>query len=222
MRALLTNFLEPISFLLFSIATFLFLLRKQGIKEWVLFLYFLLSTVLMTLAAIDSSKNVNNISRYEIQLMLTAYFTGYYYLYIFASKSKKIIVIIMLVISTVYFISKHFSNYNEGLFDSPGYSVLSLSIVIFVFLYFNQILKKINEEPFLNDFDVWINASLLLYYLGCFFIFLTLYFLTKKILPQYTNQDRDLITNLWGFHNVLLFFSSVTLLSWSIWNYQKK
>jgi hypothetical protein len=92
-------------------------------------------------------------------------------------------------------------------------------------MFMHQILANVSEESLSMNFDFWFVSSLLIYNLGAFIIFLTFGYLTRKILPAelYSFENRDLVTAVWGVHNVLLFLSSLLTLASAVWiSFHKK
>jgi hypothetical protein len=108
---------------------------------------------------------------------------------------------------------------NNPLFDSVGYVMLSTSNVAMILMFQHQLLKHIEEESLTLNFDFWFTSSQLIYFLGALMIFLTFNYLTRKILPveTYSPENRKLLTQLWGVHNVLLFLSSLLTLGSILW-----
>lgn len=109
-------------------------------------------------------------------------------------------------------------------FDSMGYALASISIVIMIFLYFHEMLHHVTETPLLESFDFWLICGWLMYHLGAFGIFLTYSSLTQTmhlVGESYISTGRDLFTYLWGLNNVLLFLSALvaaTGLGWKIYH----
>lgn len=132
-------------------------------------------------------------------------------------------VLISIGINVFYSIIKNIVFKEFYLFDSVGYSMVSVTIVIYVFMYFHQVLKNITEQNILRQFNFWLASGYLIYFLGSFIIFLTYYYLTKKVLAVHTKEEQYLINALWGLHNVLLFIGAFSLLTGSLWlTYRKR
>lgn len=134
-------------------------------------------------------------------------------------------VITIYTLQTLYFIIYHWIIRNESVFDSMGNVILSTGMVIMVFMFLYQILTNITEESLSANFDFWFVSAQLVYFLGSFIIFLTFSYFTRKILPVelYSNENRDVLTKLWGVHNVLLFLSSLLTLGSVAWiTFRKK
>ena len=109
------------------------------------------------------------------------------------------------------------------LFDSVGYSIVSFSVVLYVIMYFHQLLSNVTDENLFHDFNFWLGSGYLIYFLGSFIIFLTYHYFTNRILATYTQEERQLLTNLWGLHNCLLFSGAGLLLGFILWlGYQRK
>jgi hypothetical protein len=78
-------------------------------------------------------------------------------------------------------------------------------------MYFEELLRNVNEISILHRFDFWLVAGYLMYFLSCFFIVFL-----------YDNVDVNLRAILWSFQNIVLCVSSVTTLLASIWIRQRK
>ena len=217
MGYLITNILEPFSYLIMTIALLYYLKYKSASKIWVLFAYCFFSTILMSTACIEAFLQKQNIDKYDKHLLTTAFCIGVYYYSILISKKTKFFVIIFITSAIIYFVTTNFVIKREVIFDSIGYSILSLSIVFMTIIYFNHLLNNVSEKSISINIDFWINTAFLIYYLGSFIIFFTYYFLTKKLLIKYTSEGEKSLTNLWGYHNMLLFSCAVCILIGVIW-----
>jgi hypothetical protein len=221
-----TNFLEPVA-LLFYVAGFAIYRSHGKMKETqVLFIYYILMTTLQLLASINVKLGFTkegNIWQYEIAGFLTATFIGYYFYRLLNGSVKKKVILLLISSYLLYAVFRQFTIEGRRLFDSVGYSLLSASIAIYVFMYFHQLLKNVSEVSILKDFNFWLASSYLVYFVGGFIIFVSYYYLTTKIIKTYTQPERDLLTALWGLHNVLLFLGALSLLTGSLWiTYRRK
>jgi hypothetical protein len=150
-------------------------------------------------------------------------FLGLYYRSLFKTSLKKNTATVLVVAASLYLLYKNLILREYALFDSIAFSIISASMVIYALMYFHQLLSNVTEEDIFRDFNFWLTSSFLIYFLGNFIIFLTYHYFTVKILATYTQEERDLLTNLWGLHNCLLFTGALTLLLGSVWiSYRKK
>jgi hypothetical protein len=186
-------------------------------------MYYVITTILMGYASSMVFLQKKNIWAYNLLPLLTVLFFCYYFFYTVGSIQKRKFIGIIAIINILYFFGNVLFGDVLNKFDSLGYSLLSISIAIMVFFYFHTALKKISELVILRDFDFWISSSFLLYFLAGFFIFTTYFYLTDRILSTYTSRQRDLLTILWGVHNLLLFVSALIAVFSYLWiNYRKK
>lgn len=209
--------LEPLSYVLFTIALLLRTRIEKLAKVKVLIIYYLFAAVSFSYASWLVNKNQNNNWIYNLLLLPAVVSICYYFHETFYSRWNKTIVKFIIALNILYFVVKIILYGNLGIIDSSGYSLLSISVSFLSFVYFYQLLKHVNEYKAWTNFDFWIVSAYLLYFLGSFFIFLLYSNLTYNILDTYTREQRKLLTILWGVHNVLLFLSSITTLVSSIW-----
>ena len=212
-----TNLLEPLSYLIFSIALFVQLNIFKKTRIRVLFIYNLIATVSLSYASWLAHRSMNNNYIYNLLYLPAVIAFCFYFYRAFKSKKNKRIVLGVLVFNIVYFLARLFLSGPLALLDSVAYSLLSISVCFLSFLFFYAILSGISENKIWHQFDFWLVSALLLYFLGSFFIFLMYSNLTYNILSTYTNEQRKSLTILWGVHNVLLFLSSLTTLFSSLW-----
>jgi hypothetical protein len=161
----------------------------------------------------------SNIAIYDILCLLTSIFFSFYFLYALRSRWKKAFTVVLCAAQINYYVLRTVVFKSAPLFDSIGYVILSMCIVVMIFMFLHQVLSHVTEAPLLMDFDFWFVSSQLIYFLGSFIIFLTFNYLTRKILPAelYSHENRVLLTKLWGVHNVLLFLCSLLTLSGILW-----
>ena len=119
----------------------------------------------------------------------------------------------------IYFVTVNFLSPHSLLFDSLGQVILSIAVVIMAFMFMHQVLTNVTEESLWLNFDFWFVSAQFMYHLGTFFIFLTFQDLTTKIMSSnlYSKDNRILLTQLWGVHNVLLFLSALLISASIVW-----
>ncbi|MGZ8517069.1 MAG: hypothetical protein ACXWWD_06960 [Chitinophagaceae bacterium] len=220
MFSIISNYLEPFACLLYFVALIIHNRRSN-----LLLTYYIIGIILLSVAAIqvETKKTGNNIWIYDIVNLLTAICIGAYFFFLHQASLKKKIVLFVIGLYLTYVVIRNFTLGDIRLFDSIGYSIVSASVVIYVFMYFHQLLKNVTEASILKEFNFWLASGYLVYFAGSFIIFVSYYYLTTKILHSYTPEERQLLTALWGMHNVLLFISALSLLIGCLWiNYRRK
>lgn len=221
MRFLISFLLEPLSLTIYLV-TFLaytFWLDSHA-RYKILAGYYLLGSILLFQVF-----RVANIQVYNTLYTFASIAIGFYFHSILYSKVKRVIVVIMACIPVGYFIINNTFLGGENVFDSWGYVLSSLGIATMIFLYFHQILSNVKEESLALNFDFWYISAQLIYQLGAFGIFLSYNYFTKKILlaENYSDENRTILTSLWGVHNVLLFLSALLTSCGLLWIvYHKK
>lgn len=227
----MNNYLEPLACLLYMLAVLVQYRRSpQRLLLPLLFLY-LAATILLTIGCLNvGHKGNNNIWVYDLVALASAGCISAYFYQVLNTSGKKRTVIAFAMVYLVYIIVRQFTLQGPRLFDSIGYSLLSAAVVTYLFMYFHQVLKNVAEGNILREFNFWLAAGYLVYYVGSFIIFVTYFYLTKRVYEPNVDldtpgvkADRDLLTALWGLHNVLLFVGAISLLLSSLWvNYRRK
>jgi len=214
---LITNFIEPLAYLIFSIAFFFETRVDKAIKIKVLLVHYSVCTILMAFATWKAFSEQDNRWIYNLVGLQSAVLICYYFLQTFKDERRKKAIRYLIIANVVYFVMNNLVFRRFFLFDSIGYALLSASVSIIAFMYFYDVLKNSTERRLWNDFDFWLVSGYLFYFLVSFAIFLTYHYLTNKILDTFTDEERNLLTVLWGVQNVLLFLSAITTLSGSLW-----
>jgi hypothetical protein len=212
------------AYLVYLLAVMLFAKRDSNPHIRSLRLYFSLAFLLMLTGSIlILFEGYDTIWLYHIHAFFTILFLGLYYRSLFKTSLKKNTAALLVVAASLYLLYKNLILREYAIFDSIAFSIISASMVIYALMYFHQLLSNVTEEDIFRDFNFWLTSSFLIYFLGNFIIFLTYHYFTVKILPTYTSEERDILTNLWGLHNCLLFTGALTLLLGSIWiSYRKR
>jgi len=182
--------------------------------------YYLILSILMVGALVAS----NNIALYRWLYLLSAISLGTYFYQLMTSVKRRLVVLLLIMINAAYFLNANIFHDGTPVFDSLAFVILSACITILIFMYMYQLLSRVTADPLSLNFDFWFVSSQLIYYLGAFAIFLTYGFMTNKVL---TNDALDKYTNvltwLWGFHNVLLFLSALITTGSIAWiSYHRK
>jgi hypothetical protein len=210
-RYIITYLLEPVSHFLFLIAL-LFYLRMGNAKLWhkVICVYYFIGFVILFKIVFTK---YNSYLYSFLYLTTSVSFAFYFYLLLGSSKTRWLALLYGIVTLTYYLIKEVFLG-ADPLFPSIGYVITSTGIILLIFIFLHQLMTNVKEESLSLNFDFWFICSQLIYQLGSFGIFLTYNHLTAKILPEehFSDENRYLLTYLWGVHNVLLFLGS--LLTW--------
>jgi len=199
--------------------------KPGNLRYKVLSGYYFIGAVLMIKASLLNRANIPNIGIYDFMFLLTSLCIGFFFYLTLLSQKKKAVIIGICCIDAVYYILNDIVFKGSALFDSTGYVILSVGIVVMIFMFMHQILTNVSDESLWFNFEFWFVSSLLIYFLGSFVIFLSFNYLTRRILPDelYVPENRDLLTALWGVHNVLLFLSSLLTLGSVLWiSFRKK
>ena len=210
MKDFFKNGLEPLSYLIYAISIFILLKRNKSIKKEVLFIFYLLAIILILVACYTTNMMLNRII-YNVYFFITVSVFSYYFKSLVSTNPKKLIVTILFIMNLILFINICIISRQLFEINNYFYAIIYLTIVIYALLYFDDVLKNVNELKLLHQFDFWLVSGYLLYFLSCFFI---IFF--------YENVDISLRATLWSLQNILLFLSSVLTLSASAWIYQKK
>jgi hypothetical protein len=180
--------------------------------------YYVLAFLLMlTASLLVQIADLNTNWLYHIHAFATLWILGLYYRSLFQDTRKKLVPVLCIAGISLYLLVKVLVLQQYRLFDSIGYSLVSASVVIYIFLYFHQLLNNVSDQNIFQDFNFWLSSGFLIYFLGNFIIFLTYHYFTLQILATYTKAERDMLTNLWGLHNCLLFAGALSLLGGSLW-----
>lgn len=174
--------------------------------EKVLFIYYMSATVLLLVASllvIYTPMDVENNWLYNIFYLITISVLSYYFYKLLNSKIKKNIIIVLFILNVLFFIFYNIvlMRFYHG-FNEHVYGICFLSIVVYSFMYYDQLLRNVSELNILQQFDFWLVSSYLVYFLGCPVI--ALYYKTVPIPERGT---------VWTMQNVILFISSLIVLA---------
>jgi hypothetical protein len=211
------NYLEPIAYLIFLLAVVLFAKKQNSPCIRLLRSYYVLVFLLMLTASLLVIWDYHTNWLYHIHAFATLWMLGIYYRGLFHDARKKMVPVVCIGGISLYLLFKLVVQRQYELFDSIGFSLVSASVVIYIFLYFHQLLSNVTDQNIFQDFNFWLSSGFLIYFLGNFIIFLTYHYFTLQILATYTDAERDILTNLWGLHNCLLFVGALSLLGGSLW-----
>ena len=159
MYDLITNLLEPISYFISALAVLCYPAILNKFIRWVLFIYFLLATLLMSVASYFVFIHRGNNILYNWLLLISLVSIGLYYHHIFLSRFKKKLSIALILLQLGYYVFAHYFLPASNLFDSYGFSLLSLSTVILFFAYCHQLLNNVSTRSIYSSFDFWVNLN---------------------------------------------------------------
>ena len=208
MRSFLCNELEPFSYLIYALAFLLQLKHDKSNGYKVLFVYYILSAVIIYIGIVYFD---NNTWTYNVLFFANILVLSWYYQKLFDDKRKKMLAVICTIFNLVIFayvniIALHYDKYNADV-----YGISFITIVLYTLLYLHQLLINMKEESLLLNFDFWLTCGYLLYFLGAFFIII--YYDHNK--NYYTRGD------MWQMHNVILFICSAVTFFTSLQIYKK-
>lgn len=199
------NFLEPVCYLIYAIVFCLQFNKDKTFEKKILFFYYISATLLLLFAsfnAMNIDEQIDNDWLYNIFYLITICVLSYYFYQILLDKTKKLAVLFLLSVNVVIFITYdmvlgHFFKS----FNGYVYAICFISIVAYALLYFDQLLRNVNEQNILYQFDFWLVSGYLLYFLGSFIIILF-----------YRSVDIDDSGNVWALQNIILLLSSLVTL----------
>ncbi|RDC62872.1 hypothetical protein AHMF7616_01471 [Adhaeribacter pallidiroseus] len=189
----ITKFLDVISLLL--VVVYLFQ-NQLNCKRDYIFWFILTQTIINGTANFyDKILLQNNLFLYHLNCGASFLILSIYYFRISAFKSIRFFILVMFFVFTVFFTVNILTWENLQSFNSNSYSVASLFIVIYSFLYYLENLLRPATVAITKSKDFWFITGFFTYYASCFFIFVTF-----KKLTQSNTKDVGL---LWQIHNVL-------------------
>lgn len=222
MKIYFSTYLEPVAFGLYF-GALLYYARKVDGKRPIVWLcvYYGLATALMARVSIGFRTEEVNTHFYNMLYLLTGVFIGGYYFLLVQRPWKKVIAAGVSAGTALYYIMNSVVGH-QPYFDSIGYTLVSLGIVILIFLHLLQLLQNITERLSMN-FEFWFSCVLLFYHLGSFAIFLTYNYFTHKMLASdKVNEIASILTSLWIVHNVILFLGGLITVYGTVWISRRK
>lgn len=211
----LKNFLEPISYLLYTLLLLITITKNSPLKRKALLLYYVIAVVLTYYASYlsyEKTKGDNNYL-YNLFFFISICMFSYYFYNILFGRIKKYVVSFLFVLNVFLFIEydivlRQFNDTYNNYVTAACY----LSVVVYCLFYFDQLLRNVNEVNILHEFDFWLIAGYLIYFLGAFFIILF-----------YKDKNESQRAVIWAFQNIILFTSALIALTGNLWiKYHKK
>lgn len=176
----------------------------------ILFIYYLISIPLISVGVFTKNVLVNH-TVYNLFFFITICILSFYFKSVVFDKTRRNIINIVLGINVVLFAI--YDVIKGGLSDinTLSYAVTYLSVLIYALLYFEHLIRNVNELNLLLQFDFYLVSGYLLYFFSCFFIILF-----------YDNVEIEERAVLWSLQNVILFISSILTISGSLWIYSRR
>jgi hypothetical protein len=213
---IISFFLEPISYFLIFCA----LLTNSRLESWkrrhiVLIILHIIGVTLLVRSFFVSPNNY----LYGYLYLVTGICFSLYFFFLYESYPNRWLTLLYGLMVIFYYFFERFFVTGEKLFPSIGFVITSSGIVIMIFIYFFLLITHVNEKSLLLNVDFWFVCSQLVYHLGAFGVFLTYNKLTVDIIAtgNYSAENRELLTSLWGAHNILLFIGSLIFWTGVLW-----
>ena len=210
MRQVLKDLLEPFSYLIYALAIFLMIRKRnsKGLKR--LLIYYVLALPYITWAVLTRLVQIN-VTLYNCFFIITVTVFSGYFLSILRGRTKRAVIGIIFLINLVLFIKADLLYRGFLLIHTDIYAATYLSFIIYTLMYFENVITNVNERNLLTQFDFWLVSGYLLYFFSSFFIILF-----------YDNIDVTQRALIWSLQNVILFLSSLVTLFGSLWIYRQK
>ncbi len=210
MEEFLKHDLEPLSYLVYCLAVFTMLKKQKPSRRIVLFLYYLLASVIIAIAC-HSVDEINRIL-YNTFFFMTICVLSFYYRDLVLSAMKKKVILGLFVLNLALFVNQSVVSNQLIEINNYSYAITYLTIVVYALLFFHQVMTNVTEANILHQFDFWLASGYLMYFVGCFFIILF-----------YDNVEVKHRAVLWSVQNIILLFSSMLTLFGALWiRYQVK
>lgn len=204
-ESIFKNFLEPFAYLIYTLIFVLRIKREKIFEEKILLVFYIVATVILTISSLIvlyPLQDVDNNWMYNVVYFINVCILSWYFYRILQTRLKRIFVLIALTINALVFIIYDILLWHFiGSYNGYVYAICYISIVVYSFMYFNQLLANVTEKSILSDFNFWLVSGYLLYFLGSFIIILL-----------YRTVDIDNSGNVWAMQNIILFLSALITL----------
>ncbi|MCY7292010.1 MAG: hypothetical protein LH615_07495 [Ferruginibacter sp.] len=198
------NFIKYLDFIAPFFALVFFFLNREVLKEKAIKYMgkFLVVQLIFNGVSIGISiimKGGNNHIFFHLNCLWSFYFILSYFKEINILNKKYLLFVLFITLYIGYLIIE------DGFlrFNSIGFSLASLIIIILCFKYYYFLLKNPQLDNFFYSHNFWITTGLFTYYVCNFIIFMTFGYLTKIA---------DHVGYLWRFHNVVFFILCIYLI----------
>jgi hypothetical protein len=178
-------------------------------KQWrqtrhlqLLFVYFLLTFLNLSVATWLAFVNKPNIIWYNINGFTSLALLSSFFYHLLHSKKLKALVVCLTVTGLLSYLILLFVWDDNITFFSAGYSIYSLLIVIYCFLFLKEVFTIHHSLSLQTGSIVWIVSGLLTYFMGSYLIQVTFKLTTFQFLK--TTRPGFLTPSLlWAIHNVI-------------------
>src|SRR5918993_2812894 len=194
MEDFLKHDLEPLSYLVYCVAVSITLRKEKSKTRKLIFFYYCLASVMIAIAC-HSVDQINRIL-YNSFFFITICFFSFYYYSLVLSKMKRYVIVGLFILNLAMFVKLSVVSHQMLEINNYTYAITYGTIVIYVLLFFDQVLRNVSELNILHQFDFWLASGYLMYFLGCFFIILF-----------YDNVEVKYWSILWSVQNIILLFS---------------
>lgn len=210
LRQIFKDTLEPFSYLIYAVSFFILLNKGFPRIKKILLIYYLISIPLISVGVFTKNMIVNHVV-YNLFFFITICVLSFYFKSVVFEKTRRSIINIVLFINVVLFAIYDLINGGISDINTFSYAVTYLSILIYALLYFEHLIRNVNELNLLLQFDFYLVSGYLLYFFSCFFIILF-----------YDNVEIEERALLWSLQNIILFLSSMLTISGSLWIHHRK
>ena len=203
MKYILKEFTEPIAYLIYCIVLFaVYRLRKHPSYK-LLAVNYAIASILLFAAIIQNELDVDNDWNYNVVFLLTICSYSYYYYSLSKSSYKRQFIVTCCIANILLFLYFNvISGKFENSYNNYVYAFVFISIVIYSFLYFQDLLLNVSEESILHKFDFWLVSANLLYFLGAFIVILF-----------YAYAEGSMRGIVWIIQSLILFISALITLN---------
>jgi len=202
-RYILKEFTEPIAYLIYCIALFAMYRVRKNRTYRLLAVYDAISSLLLFAAIIQNELDVDNDWNYNVVFLLAICVYSYYYHSLLNSTFKRIFIVCCCISNILLFLYFNVINgkFNDN-YNNYVYAFVFISIVVYTFLYFQDLLLNVSEESIWHKFDFWLVSANLLYFLGAFIVILF-----------YAYAEDSIRGNIWIIQSLVLFISALIVLN---------
>ncbi len=213
----ITYYLDPLSYLCLFI-TFLVQNRFSSSYGRIILIMYSAVSFALSVGAVYIKLGLGKINThfYDAILLESILFLFlYFYSLLKGIKRKKFVWILLGLNIAGYTYQQVFAD--REFFNSLGYSLLYISVIGLIFLYFHQTFRQIGQMNHLHSFDFWVVSGFVTVFFGGIFIMLTYYSISHKTWPNYAFSDTKHLALLWRVYGSFHFISFLTTLYGTVW-----
>jgi hypothetical protein len=199
----LKEFTEPIAYLIYCIALFATYKVRKNRSYKLLAFYDAIASLLLFAAIVQNELEIDNDWNYNVVFLLAICVYSYYYHSLLKSLYKRRFILFCCIANIILFLYFNVINGKfAGNYNNYVYAIVFISIVVYTFLYFQDLLLNVSEESILHKFDFWLVSSNLLYFLGAFIVIL-----------YYAYAEDSMRGSVWIIQSLVLFISALITLN---------